>query len=137
MNSLDRPKVGVSVIVKHKGKVLIGNRKTSHGTGTWAFPGGHLEYGESFAECAKREVMEETGIKIKNIQQVGLTNDIFSQEHKHYITLFVVADYSSGKVRIMEPEKCEGWEWFTWENLPRPLFLPIANLLKLHFDPFR
>jgi 8-oxo-dGTP diphosphatase len=37
----------------------------------------------------------------------------------------------------MEPEKCEGWEWFEWDQLPRPLFLPIENLLKQSFDPFK
>ena len=35
----------------------------------------------------------------------------------------------------MEPEKCEKWEWFEWNNLPEPLFLPIQNLLKQKFNP--
>jgi 8-oxo-dGTP diphosphatase len=36
----------------------------------------------------------------------------------------------------MEPEKLEKWEWFKWENLPSPLFLPIKNLKKQNFYPF-
>lgn len=66
----ERPKVGIGVIVRKEGKVLLGKRKNSHGAGSWAFPGGHLEYGESWEECARREVKEETGIAIKNMGKV-------------------------------------------------------------------
>ena len=61
------------------------------------------------------------------------TNDVFQKEKKHYITLFVVADYDSGVLKLKEPEKCEKWDWFEWGKLPEPLFLPIKNLLKQNF----
>ena len=51
---MKRPRVGLGVFVKKEGKVLVGERKGSHGAGTWALPGGHLEGGESFEECCKR-----------------------------------------------------------------------------------
>lgn len=51
-------------------------------------PGGHLEYGESFAECAKREVLEETGLEVGNVKFLAATNDVFG-EGKHYVTIFV------------------------------------------------
>jgi len=35
----------------------------------------------------------------------------------------------------MEPEKCEKWEWFSWNNLPSNLFLPTLNLIKNGFNP--
>lgn len=130
-----RPKVGVGVIVICKGKILLGKRKNSHGEGTWSLPGGHLEYAESLEECAVREVMEEAGIKISNIKLGPYTNDIFSSEKKHYITLFAVCELADGKPSVMESEKCERWEWFDWDNLPQPLFLPIENLLKQDFNP--
>lgn len=133
---MGRPKVGIGIIVIKGNKVLLGRRKGSHGSGSWSFPGGHLEFNESLEDCAKREVFEETGIKIKNIRQATFTNDIFREEGKHYITLFLVAEYDSGEVRIMEPDRCEKWDWFKWSNLPQPLFLPIQNLLKQGFNPF-
>ena len=55
----NRPSVGVAVIVVNNGKVLLGKRKGSHGSGSWAFPGGHLEMNESIEACARREVFEE------------------------------------------------------------------------------
>ncbi len=128
-----RPFVGVAVIVIKDQKVLLGKRKNSHGSGTWQFPGGHLEFNESIKDCARRELFEETGIKIKNIRFGPYTNDIFQKEKKHYITLFVVADYDSGVLELKEPEKCEKWDWFEWGKLPEPWFLPIKNLLKQNF----
>lgn len=131
-----RPKVGVGVIVVRDGKVLFGKRKGSHGEGTWSFPGGHLEFGEDVAVCARREVEEETGIVITNIRNAVFTNDVFEKEGKHYVTLFVVAHHTSGEPIIKEPDTCEQWEWFSWDALPKPLFLPIQNLLAQNFSPF-
>lgn len=134
--SINRPKIGVGVIIKKDGKVLTGKRKNAHGNGGWSFPGGHLEMWESVEDCAKREVLEETGLVIENLKKVAFTNDMFPEEEKHYITLFVTADYKSGEVELKEPEKCDGWKWVEWNNLPEPLFLPIINLLKEGFNPF-
>jgi len=131
----NRPKIGVGVCVIKDNKVLLGKRKKSHGQGSWHFPGGHLEFNEKVEDCARREVLEETGIKIKNLRLGPFTNDIFKEERKHYVTLFVIADYDSGEVKVLEPEKCEKWGWFKWDNLPQPLFLPIRNLLKKGYNP--
>ncbi|MEK7680606.1 MAG: NUDIX hydrolase [Patescibacteria group bacterium] len=131
----DRPKVGIGVIIIKDGKVLFGKRKNAHGEGAWCVPGGHLEYGESWEQCSRRETMEEAGIEIKNLRFGSVVNDIFEVEQKHYITIYMVADFASGEVKTMEPEKCEGWDWFDWNNLPQPLFLPTQNLLKQNFNP--
>lgn len=131
----ERPKVGVGVIVLKDGKVLLGKRKNAHGEGLWSFPGGHLEFNESWEACASRETMEETGVAIKNIRFGTATNDIFLAKGKHYITIFMLADYDAGDAEVMEPEKCERWEWFLWSQLPGSLFLPIRNLLEKGYDP--
>ena len=126
MNPENRPKVGVGVIVLRDGKVLMGLRKGSHGEGTWCFPGGHLEYGESPEECGAREALEETGIIVEKTDRVPFfTNDIFLGEEKHYITLFVVVREFVGDPKIREPEKCERWEWFPWDQMPENIFLPM------------
>mgnify|MGYP003394911621 FL=1 len=133
----NRPKVGIGVCVIKDGKILFGKRKNAHGQGSWCFPGGHLEFNETWEECAVRETLEETGLKIKNIRFATATNDIFPMENKHYITIFMIADYDSGELRIMEPEKCERWDWFDWSSPPQPLFIPQQNLLKSGYNPFK
>jgi len=128
-----RPYIGVAVIVVKDNRILLGKRKNAHGAGTWAFPGGHLEFGESVEDCARREVFEEAGICIAAPRCGSYTNDIFSEEDKHYVTLFVLADWESGEPQVKEPEKCEHWEWFAWPPSAEPLFLPIRNLIKQRF----
>lgn len=121
--------VGVGVMVKKDDHVLLGKRTGSHGNMTWSFPGGHLEFGESFFECAKREVFEETGLKIKNLKKGPYTNDIFHEENLHYITIFIISEYDSGELMLREKDKCLGWKWFKINELPENLFLPLKNLL--------
>lgn len=128
-------RVGVAAIIKKEGKILMGKRIGAHGEGDWAFPGGHLEVGEAFEGCVKREVLEETSLRVKNIRFGAVTNDIFQKENKHYITIFMICDYDSGDVKLMEPDRCEKWEWFEWEKLPDPKFVPVQNLLKQGFNP--
>ncbi len=130
-----RPKVGVGVCIVKNGKVLLGQRLNAHGEGTWCFPGGHLEFGESWEDCARREVKEETGIAVTNIKYVACTNDIFTDESKHYITVYMQADWKSGTARVLEPDRMVKWQWFEWDSLPKPFFLPLQHLVESGFRP--
>ncbi len=127
------PRVGVGVIVVRQGRVLLGLRKGSHGAGTWALPGGHLEFGESVERCAEREVREETGLEIQGLSRGPYANDLF--EGKHYVTLFVVAHSQAGEPRVLEPEKCSQWRWVHWQELPEPLFQPLASVRDAGYVP--
>lgn len=127
-----RPKIGIGVfIVNDQKQFLLGKRLGSHGAEAWSIPGGHLEYGESFEECAIREVKEETGLTIQDPRFLQVTNNVFHQEEKHSISIFMTADYPVGqKVQNPEPHKIESWEWFSLKNLPEKLFLPIQNFFE-------
>lgn len=127
--SSKHPRVGVACVVQHEGKVLLGKRKGAHAVGFWGFPGGHLEFGESVEACAKRELLEETGLISLAHRQGPWVENVMEEGQKHYITIFVFIDQFSGKPRLIEPDKCEGWEWFAWDNLPEPLFSPIPSLM--------
>lgn len=133
-----RPSVGISIIILNKGKILLGKRKGSHGTGTWASPGGHMEMYETFDQTAKKEVKEETNLNVELIDKnpVVITNDFFKDEGKHYITLFFRARIISGELKLLEPNKAENWKWFSWKKLPQPLFIPLQNLIKQRYNPF-
>jgi 8-oxo-dGTP diphosphatase len=126
----NRPHIGVGVLVWKGDCLLLGKRIDSHGEAVWQFPGGHLEIGESVTQCAVREAREEAGIEVAGMKHAGFTDELFSTAERHYVTLYVSANYASGEVRVLEPEKCQCWQWFRYDELPTPLFGPITNLLK-------
>lgn len=121
----ERPKVGIGIMIFKEGKVLLGKRRGSHGAGEFGFPGGHMEHGESFAGCARRETEEESGLAIENIRFQVLANITAYPPH-HYVYVGVAADWKKGKPEVREPEKCESWGWYDLTALPEPLFLPCA-----------
>lgn len=130
---MNKPRVGVGIIVCKGEEVLLGLRKGAHGSNEWSFPGGHLEYGETIFGCATRELLEETGLTCSSLSLGPYTNDIFQEDSKHYITLFVVAEFNGGSPCIKEEGKCQEWKWFRWRELPNPLFLPIKHLIEQGF----
>lgn len=123
-----KPKVGVGVILEKDGKVLLGKRKGPNGPGYYAPPGGHLEYGETVEECAFRETAEETGIRITSIQLGPWTQEMVGQ--KHFISLFAFAAEFEGEPQTLEPDKCEGWDWYSWDELPTPLYPSVISLIR-------
>ena len=122
------PQIGIGVLVFRQGKLLLGKRLNSHGSGLWAPPGGHLEFGESPQEAAHRELLEETDLRLENLRFVGLTNSLI--ENKHYVTLFFAGDSQGQEPKLCESHKCAGWEWFAMDNLPEPLFSTLTHLLE-------
>ncbi len=130
LNSL-YPRVGVGVLVEQEGKVLLGLRKGSHGASTWAPPGGHLGFGELVEECGKRELLEETGLRAVSYMLGPWVENVMENGKRHYVTLFVHVSHFEGDTQLLEPNKCERWQWFSWNELPQPLFAPLASFIDL------
>jgi 8-oxo-dGTP diphosphatase len=127
---MNRPGVGVGVIIKREGKILLQKRIGAHGSGTWALPGGHLEHGETPEQTAIREAQEEVNLIVNNPKVVGITNDIMPAEEKHYITIFVEAESAAGTPAINEPHRITELRWCTLHELPEPLFIPFKNFVE-------
>lgn len=122
-----KPGVGVGVIIKKDNLVLFQKRTGAHGQGTWSVPGGHMEFGETPLQTAARETKEEVNIDICKSKVIAVTNDIMTDEQKHYITIFVEAEYAGGDLRIMEPDKITEILWRPLDKPPQPLFKPLEN----------
>lgn len=136
-------RAGVAVFVfDPAGRFLIMKRKGSHGAGTWGLPGGHIEFGETVAEAAFREVAEETGlhIQVEHIKHEGWSEAQFTEDGKHYITAmcsaYVREDHRwAANARIMEPSKCDEIRWVFENELPDELFPPLGLYLIRHPVP--
>lgn len=130
-HEVDQPKtvrVGVGVFVVRDGKFLVQLRQGAHDADTWSLPGGHMEFGETTEQTARREVMEETSCEIDNVRFAAVTNNYFAEEGKHYVAWWVMADWAASELVNMEPEKCLEQRWVDFETLPEPLF-PVWNEL--------
>jgi 8-oxo-dGTP diphosphatase len=86
--------------------------------------------GESWEEAAARELMEEAGLIGKNYRFLAATNDIFDSG-KHYISIWLECDWSSGEVTLSEPDIMNEFQWCNFKTLPSPLFEPCWQNLRL------
>ena len=122
-------KAGVGVLVWKGGKVALIKRTGSFGPDTWSPPGGHIEFGESALEAARRETMEEIGVEIGNLKVLGFIEDISKDYGTHYITIWVQSVWVSGELKAEDVEFTESG-YFDIENPPKPLFISFKNLLE-------
>jgi len=135
---IEKKKVGAGcgVLIVRDGKILLGRRHFDpakadselHGEGTWTMPGGKLEFGESFEDCAKREVAEETGLQLNNLKVICINND--KNKSAHFVTIGLFSDDFSGELKVMEPDEIVEWQWFSLDNLPSPLFPPSVKIIE-------
>lgn len=123
--------VGTSALIVKDNKILLLKRKGSHGEGTWATPGGHIDFGESPEDCVVREMREEVGV-LTNEKPIflGITNDYFKNECKHYITLWYKINHTFGDAIINSKNEMSDIGWFDINKLPQPLFLCLNNAFK-------
>ncbi len=80
----------VDIIIQLKqGIVLIERKNPPIGL---AIPGGFVDYGESVEDAARREAMEETGLEVRLIQQLGVYSDPRRDPRQHTISTVFIAD---------------------------------------------
>jgi len=115
-------RVGVAVFIRKDGMFLMLRRLGSHGAGSWSVPGGNLEFGESLAACARREVSEETNLQIKNIRFLAQTNDQFKDEGKHYLTIWMTSDWAGGAPAMHGTDKMQRAAMVRFSKPPRAAF---------------
>jgi 8-oxo-dGTP diphosphatase len=134
MSQLEHPETAVVVLVIKDGKTLLGRRLSTPGYGKWASPGGKQQMWERPEECAIREVAEETGQKIFNIRPVTFIDTQYPDDGKHFVTLFVEAD-TDDEPELLEPSKCESWNWYSWDEMPTPHLDGLRKLLASGYRP--
>jgi mutator protein MutT len=110
-----KPKLGAIAVVVRDGHVLLVERAKAPNAGTWGFPGGHVEWGETALEAAVRELFEETGVTASSPRY--LTNlDVMAQDEAgavqhHYLLAVVLCDYVSGEP--VAADDASDARWFT------------------------
>ncbi|MDA0770900.1 MAG: DNA mismatch repair protein MutT [SAR202 cluster bacterium Casp-Chloro-G4] len=122
-----RPLVGVGVLFVRNETVFLAKRQGSHGAASWGFAGGHLEFGETLEECARREALEEMGVTVGHLRFLCISNVIAYD--RHYVDIEFAGDIGTQRPIIAEPEAFGESGWFALDALPQPLFRPAEIAL--------
>ncbi len=133
-------RAGIGIILLKDGKVLLGKRNDDpkkastelHTEGMWTCPGGKLDFGEKLGEAVKREVLEETGIKLNKLKLVSVTDDIVPDAH--FVTLGFFCEDFEGEPKLMEPEEIVEWKWFPVNELPEPMYIPSQKSINNYLE---
>lgn len=135
MSQGPRVGIGVGVMIIKDEKILLGLRHSDpekadselHGEGTWTMPGGKIEFGEDPHETAVREVLEETGMRIKPSKLISVSSE--KVPDAHFITLGFLCKDFEGEPKVMEPDEIVEWKWFPLNEIPENFFEPSKNVL--------
>lgn len=119
------PRLGVGVALMRAGKILLLKRRHAPEAGCWSFPGGRLEWLEPVEDAARREVCEETGMRVGALTLLCMTEwiapEATDRQAEHWAApVYLCTDFSGEPVRV-EPESHAAMDWFAPDALPNPL----------------
>jgi len=131
-------RVGVPCLVTRGDRILLGqSSKSGPQFKQWVTPGGGVNFGETFEDTAKREILEETGLVIKNVQQFKTYELINPSTGNHRVFVTHTAEWESGEIKIGKESDLFMAGFFTKEEVKRKLVEkgidangPVAKILK-------
>lgn len=111
---------GVAVVILQNDRVLLALRKAGEHVGAWELPAGHIKEGENPEDAAIREVAEETGLEIDQLELA----DVFGN------TTIYRARITGGELENREPDQHEQIAWWPVDSLPQVLGPSAARIFQ-------
>ncbi|MBZ9655607.1 NUDIX domain-containing protein [Phyllobacterium lublinensis] len=125
------PGVGCGIVFLKDSHILLLQRKKSPEAGAWGIPGGKVDFLETAEQAIRREAMEETGLRAGEISLLGLSEQLFHDEQQHWLGVLFLAQDHTGEIKLLEPEKHGGIDWFPLGSLPAQVTLPTRHAVDL------
>ena len=96
-----KPTLAASIACFRDGKALIARRGRAPNQGLWSLPGGRIEFGETAAEAARRELLEETGVtaEVLGLAEIveAIAHDEMGAATRHAVILAYAGRWTSGE----------------------------------------
>ena len=119
-NGWRKPSVTADGIVLKGNDIVLIKRGKEPFKGSYALPGGFLNYGERLEECAVREVLEETGVKTIVVELVGIYSSPDRDPRGHFVTAVYHLEPVGGMLKAGDDAKDA--EWVPLDKLPKFAF---------------
>jgi len=112
------------VVVTHDPtpKALLIRRKNAPFEGCWAIPGGYVEIDEALEDAARRELREETGLKVDRLEQLHTFGDPKRDPRERTISVVYIARVTTTKVKTQAGDDAVGVGWFSLRKPPELAF---------------
>ncbi|MBX3074778.1 NUDIX hydrolase [Candidatus Obscuribacterales bacterium] len=122
------PTTRVSVVVVNKENKILLVRHKKGNQRYWVLPGGRLEYGETFEECAIRELKEETGLDVEVERFLFLSEALAPDRSRHIVNIFIKAKVVGGTMKLGDEPVLAGVDFLPLEDLAKlTLFPPVSD----------
>jgi 8-oxo-dGTP diphosphatase len=112
--------VGCGAAIVDEGRILLVKRRRPPEAGFWNLPGGKVGYLERIEAAIVRETLEETGLTIRLVRLLQLT-EMLGQDGQHWVSPVWLAKVEAGEAQNLEPDKAEAVGWFPLRTPPAPL----------------
>jgi 8-oxo-dGTP diphosphatase len=131
--------IGVSagaVISNKDGKIFLAKRGQSarDDIGLWEFPGGAIEFYETREHAVHRNIKEKYDFDIEIIKVLGIYDVIDKINKDHWLSTTFVCKYVGGDPKIVQPDKCSDFNWFTPDELN---ILQLSRISKLNLEDLK
>lgn len=124
------PTTRISVIVINQDQEILLVRHRKGNRLYWVLPGGRLEYGETFEECGKRELKEETGLDVDIDGFLFLSEAIAPDRCRHIVNIYLKGHVTGGTIQVGDEPVLAGVEFIALSQLDKlTLFPPIAKVI--------
>ena len=97
------------VVIDRAGRLLLIKRGRAPFKGSYALPGGFVDVGETVEDACRREVMEETGVKLRKLTLVGVFSDPGRDPRGHTVSVAFLARIGSGKAHAGDDAAAVEW----------------------------
>ena len=112
------PMLATDVIIRYRGGVVLVRRKNEPYRGKWALPGGFVRYGEKVELAAMREAREETGLRVKLRDLLGVYSDPKRDPRGHVVSVCFLAQRVGGKMKAAsDADEVKIFKRIPWEEL--------------------